>query len=185
MLLARKIRRVRVYSPTTRNREAFAERESERHTLTVTAMDSARACVEGADIVCTATSSSEPVLLGEWIAAGAHINAAGASVPSARELDSAAVARARMFVDRRESTLNESGTYLLAREEGAITGAHIAGEIGELLLGQVEGRRAEDEVTLFKSLGLAVEDLAAAHHVWRRAVDDAVGTVVELGGVRE
>lgn len=185
MLEARNLRRVRVYSPDERNRNAFAERESERHALKVTAVGSVEACVEGADIICTATSAREPVLRGEWIAAGAHINAAGACVPKSRELDTAAVARARLYVDRRESAMSESGDFLIAREEGAITNEHIVGEIGELLLRTVEGRRSEDDVTLFKSLGIAVEDLAAAHHVWRRAVDEEVGTVVELGGVRE
>jgi alanine dehydrogenase len=185
MLEVRKIERVRVYSPNESNRNAFAARASKRYALDVVAVDSAKACVEGADIICTATSSREPVLCGDWIAPGAHINAAGACFPASRELDTAAVVLARLFVDRRESAVNEAGDFLIARKEGAITDDKIEGEIGELLLGTLKGRQSDDEVTLFKSLGIAVEDLAAAHHVWRCAVEQEVGTIVELGGVRE
>lgn len=183
MRLVRDLRRVRVFSPTVANREAFAARESARHGLEVEAVASAREAVEGADIVCTTTSSREPVLLGEWLADGAHVNAVGSSIRTARELDSAAVARARVFVDRRESTLNESGDYLTAVEEGAIDDTHLVGELGELLLGRLEGRRTADEVTLFVSLGLAVEDLAAAHFVHARAEERGLGVTVELGGL--
>src|SRR5205085_10556746 len=113
----------------------------------------------GADIIVTVTSSREAVLRREWIADGAHINAVGSSVAVARELDSATVAAAALYVDRRESTINESGDYLGALNDGAIAGPeHIRGELGELLLGRVEGRRSDSEITLFKSLGLAVED---------------------------
>jgi ornithine cyclodeaminase len=183
MLAVRPIRRVRVFSRTAEHREQFAARESARHGVAVEASGSAEEAVRGASIVCTTTSSKEPVLRGEWIDAGAHVNAVGASVPSARELDGAAVARARLFVDRRESTLNEAGDFLLAQQEGLVGEEQILGEIGELLLGEVDGRGTEEEVTLFKSLGLAVEDLAAATYVHRRAVEEGVGTTVELDGL--
>ena len=101
-----------------------------------------------------------------------------------RELDTAAVVKSRLFVDRRESTLNEAGDFLFPKKEGAIADNHILGEIGEILLGKVEGRRSADDITLFKSLGLAVEDLAAAHHVYQRALERGMGTSVELGGNR-
>jgi alanine dehydrogenase len=133
-------------------------------------MPSAREAVEGADLICTVTAAREPVLLGDWIAPGAHVNAAGASTPNARELDAAAVARSRLFTDRRESLFAESGDFLLARAEGAITDDHIRGEIGEVLEGKVRGRRTDGEITLFKSLGIAVEDLAAGWHVYRKAL---------------
>ena len=106
----------------------------------------------------------------------------GSSIASARELDTEAVVRSRLFVDRRESTLNEAGDFLFPRREGAIGDDHIRGEIGELLLGRVAGRRSDDEITLFKSLGLAVEDLAAAHHVFARAREQGLGTSVDLAG---
>jgi ornithine cyclodeaminase len=185
MRVARDVRRVRVFSPDAAHREAFAERQAARHGIEVVAVDSARAAVEGADIVCTVTSSRLPVLSGEWIAAGAHVNAVGSSQPHARELDAVAVARARLFVDRRESALNEAGDFLQARSEGLIDDAHIQGEIGELLLGKLRGRESDDEITLFKSLGLAVEDLAAAEYVRRQAEEREVGTRVAFGGSRD
>ena len=184
MRVARDIRRVRVFSPTRANRETFAEHEGRRHGIEVQACESAREAVEGADVVCAVTSSREPVVLGEWLQDGAHVNAVGASVPTAREVDTACVVRSRLFVDRRESTFNEAGDFLIAREEGAIGDDHIQAEIGEVLLGKHPGRRDESEVTLFKSLGLAVEDLAAADHVLRRAIAEGVGTEVDLGGRR-
>ena len=130
------------------------------------------------------TSAREPVLEGAWLAPGTHVNAVGVSLPTARELDAEAVRRARLYVDRRESALAEAGDFLLARRDGAVTDAHIVGEVGELLLGRVDGRRSADEITLFKSLGLAVEDVAAARHVYARATAMGRGTPVEFGGER-
>lgn len=127
--------------------------------------DSVEEAVRGADIIVTATSSKEPILKREWVAAGVHINAVGSSVASARELEADLVASASLFVDRRESTLNESGDYRGAVEQGAV----IRAEIGEILIGTAEGRKSEDEITLFKSLGLAVEDLASAAFLWEKA----------------
>ena len=131
---------------------------------------SAEEAVRGADIIVTATSSREPVLRREWLSPGAHINAVGSSIAAARELDSATVAAASLFVDRRESTVNESGDYLFALKEGAIPGPdHIRAELGELLTGQAVGRKSPEEITLFKSLGLAVEDLASAAFLYEKA----------------
>jgi alanine dehydrogenase len=184
MLVARGIKRVRVWSRTRAHAQAFVKREAERPEIRVELKETAREAVEGADVICTTTSAREPVLQGAWIAPGAHINAVGSSVPFARELDTAAMVRSRLFVDRRESTLHEAGDFLFPKQEGAIGDDHIQGEIGELLLGQVPGRESAEEVTLFKSLGLAVEDVAAAHHVYRRALEKGLGTQVELGGSR-
>jgi ornithine cyclodeaminase len=184
MLHVRTIKRVRVWSPTPDHATSFAERESKRHDITIEPMGSARGAVKGAEIVCTTTSSRDPVLQGDWIGPGAHINAVGASLKTSRELDTAAVAKARLFVDRRESALNEAGDFLIPKSEKAIGDDHIRGELGELLLGKVRGRESVDDITLFKSLGLAVEDLAAVHHIWVRARDEGLGTMVELGGGR-
>jgi ornithine cyclodeaminase/alanine dehydrogenase-like protein (mu-crystallin family) len=142
--------------------------------------ESAEAAVREADVVVTATSAPEPILRREWLKAGAHINAAGSSIPTTRELDTATMAASSLFVDRRESTLNEAGDYLFPMREGAIGPEHIRGEIGEILIGSVPGRTSDDELTVFKSLGLAVEDLAAAEHVLRRAEAENAGTVVSL-----
>ena len=140
--------------------------------------------MRGASLVCTVTSSREPVLRGEWLAPGAHVNAVGASQRSARELDAEAVRRARLFVDRRESALAEAGDFLRARDEGVVGDDHIVAELGEVLLGTRPGRRSPEEITLFKSVGVAVEDLAAARLVYARALAAGAGTRVELGGER-
>ncbi len=184
MACVRPLRRVRVWSRTAEHARAFAERASARVDVRVEAMPDARSAVEGADIVCTCTSSRDPVVEGEWLAAGAHVNAIGASQPGARELDAEAVARARLWVDRRESAENEAGEYLIARGEGAIGEDHIAGEIGELFLGRLPGRRSPEEITLFKGLGLGVEDVAAAHFCWEHARGDEAVPRVDLGGIR-
>ena len=184
MAQARDLRRVRVYSPTRENREAFAERESARFGLPVEAVDSAQEALEGADLICTVTSASEPVVQSEWISEGAHINAAGASLPSARELDSATVVRSRLYVDRLESAFHEAGDFLTPKKDGVLGDDHIVGEIGDLLLGRIPGRGSAGELTLFKSLGLAVEDLASAHYVRAKALELGVGARVELGGTR-
>jgi ornithine cyclodeaminase len=185
MLHARPIRRVRVWSRNGEHAAKFAEHESKRHGIVINAAETAQKAVEGASIICTTTSAREPVLLGEWIPSGAHINAVGSSVATARELDTAAVVKARLFVDRRESALNEAGDFLIPKGEGIIGDDHILGEIGEIVLGTVQGRRSEDEITLFKSLGLGVEDLAAAQHVYEKAITAGMGTFVELGGERD
>jgi len=147
-------------------------------------VETAAEAVAGADIICTTTASREPVLLGETLEPGMHINAVGSSVPFARELDAAAMAASRMFVDRRESTVNESGDFLMAKEEGAIDDSHIVAEIGEILIGKAGGRSGDDEITLFKSLGLAVEDVAAGTLVYEKALATGAGTSVEIGGAR-
>ncbi|HWH06038.1 MAG TPA: ornithine cyclodeaminase family protein [Gaiellaceae bacterium] len=139
---------------------------------------SAEEVVRGADIVCTCTTSAEPVLRREWLAPGAHVNAVGSSVPSARELDTETVAAASLFVDRRESTLHESGDYILAAAEGAIGPDDIRAELGEVLVGTHPGRTSDEELTVFVSLGLAVEDLAAAELVVRKARERGAGTEV-------
>lgn len=184
LLLARSIRRVRVWSRSAERARQFAERESKRRAINVEPAASAREAVEGADIICTTTSAKEPVLMGDWIAPGAHVNAVGSSVPFARELDTAAVVKSRLFVDRRESTLNEAGDFLFPKKEGAIGDDHIQGEIGDILLDRIKGRHSPDEITLFKSLGLAVEDLASAHYIYTNAIAKGMGTMVELGGRR-
>jgi ornithine cyclodeaminase len=185
MALVRPLERVRVWSRDPAHVARFVAAARARHGLDVQAAARAQEAVEEADIVCTVTSSREPVLQGDWLRPGAHVNAVGASVRTARELDTAAVARARVFVDRRESAANEAGDLLIPRATGAIGDDHVQGELGEVLIGRVPGRRAADEITLFKSLGLAVEDVAAAHLIHERARGAGAGTWVELGGGRD
>ena len=140
----------------------------------------AEEAVREADVLVTVTSSAEPVVQRGWLKPGVHVNAVGSSIPSARELDTQTMADASLFVDRRESTLNEAGDFLFPQREGAIGPESIRAEIGELLVGAAEGRRSFEEITVFKSLGLAVEDLAAAEYVLNRAEAENAGTVVSL-----
>jgi len=133
-----------------------------------------------ADVVCTCTSAREPVLSLDLLAPGAHVNAVGSSIPSTRELTSELVAAASLFVDRRESTLNEAGDYLFAVEEQGIGSEHIRAELGEVLEGVHPGRVGDDELTVFKSLGIAVEDLAAAELCVSRARERGIGTEIEF-----
>jgi ornithine cyclodeaminase/alanine dehydrogenase-like protein (mu-crystallin family) len=144
----------------------------------VTAAGSVPEAVEGADIVVTATSSSQPVLRREWLAAGTHVNAVGACVPQAREIDTATMAEAALFADSRESVSNEAGDYLLAAREGADN--PVRAELGELLTGTAPGRAAADEITVFESLGLAAEDLAAAGYLYEKATRLGAGTSADF-----
>ncbi|HZT16396.1 MAG TPA: ornithine cyclodeaminase family protein [Gaiellaceae bacterium] len=140
----------------------------------------AEEAVREADVLCTVTASREPVIRREWLKPGVHVNAVGSSIPAARELDTATMVAASLYVDRRESTLNEAGDFLFPQREGAISPDHIRAELGELVLATAPGRTSPEEITVFKSLGLAVEDLAAAEHVLARAEAEDAGTVVEL-----
>jgi ornithine cyclodeaminase/alanine dehydrogenase-like protein (mu-crystallin family) len=141
---------------------------------------SAEEAVRSADVVCTVTSSAQPVVEHGWLKPGAHVNAVGSSIPTTRELDTATMAAAALFVDRRESTVNESGDYLFPLREGALDESHIRAEIGDVLIGEAAGRSSRDELTVFKSLGLGVEDLAAAELVLARAEAEDAGSVVTL-----
>jgi ornithine cyclodeaminase len=171
--LVRDIDDVRIVSRTPAKAQALA-REGVRVVASV------EEAVRGADIIVTATSSREPILKREWIEDGVHINAVGSSIAAARELDSDTVAAALLFVDRRESTVNESGDYLAALREGAIGDDHIRAEIGDILIGKATGRTSATQITLFKSLGLAVEDLFSAEFLFEKAQRESAGTWVDF-----
>jgi ornithine cyclodeaminase len=175
MLEARQFEQIRIAARTVES----AERLAAEWPLAV-AVDSAEEALRDADVVCTVTSSAEPVVRGDWLKPGAHVNAVGACLPTMRELDGAAMAGATLFVDRRESCEHEAGDYLLALGEGAIAEGHIRAELGEVLAGSAPGRTSEEEITVFESLGLAVEDLAAAEYIERRARETGAGADVEF-----
>lgn len=176
MAKVRPFARARVWSRTPEHARAFAAEAAAPFPVEATA--TAEDTVRGADVVVTATSAREPVVTHEWLAPGAHVNAVGSSIPTARELDADTVAAAALFADTRESMLNEGGDYLFAVEERGIGPEHIRAELGEVLIGEREGRRSADELTVFKSLGVAVEDLAAAELVYARAREAGAGTAV-------
>jgi ornithine cyclodeaminase/alanine dehydrogenase-like protein (mu-crystallin family) len=136
--------------------------------------------LNGADLIVTVTNAKEPVVKREWLSPGVHLNVVGSSTPLAREVDTATIAAAALFVDRRESTVNEAGDYLFAMREGAIGPEHIRAELGEVLTGEKPGRTSPDEITMFKSLGLAVEDLASANYLYRKAKELNAGVWVEF-----
>ncbi len=176
----RPVRDVRVWSPSEVRRRAFVDEMQPATTATISTASSAEEAVRAADLIVLATASREPVVRSEWIADGAHIAAVGACRPDQREMEAALVARARLFVDSRTGALAEAGDVVLAMREGAIDDTHIAGELGELAEGRVAGRRGPGEVTLFKSLGMAVEDVAAAHLAYVRATERGLGRGIPL-----
>ncbi|MDP6372081.1 MAG: ornithine cyclodeaminase family protein [Vicinamibacterales bacterium] len=180
MLAVRRFKRVRICARRPEGAARLAAESRERYSLDIEAAATAEAAVRGADVIVTATSSKTPVLARDWIAPGTHVNAVGSSIPTSVEIDGATMAAASLYVDRRESTLNESGDYLAAAREALVGPDDLLAELGELLTGQAAGRRSEDEITLFKSLGLAVEDLAAAQHAVTRARDLGLGRDVEF-----
>jgi ornithine cyclodeaminase len=171
---------VRVWSPDVLHREAFAFEMGEATGLRVRATASASAAVDGADVVVLATSSRVAVIDDRDVVWGAHVVAVGACRPDQREMPASLVARARVFVDSREAASHEAGDLVLARSEGAIADDHVAGELGEVAAGRVVGRDRADTVTIFKSLGLAVEDLAAARLALTRAVAAGLGRSISL-----
>ena len=157
----------------------FAERQSERTRLHIRATgDPAEAA--RCDVVSTVTAATEPVLKGEWLRPGTHVNLVGVHTPQAREADTRAILRSRVYVDLMESAMSEAGDLLIPIGEGAIDKAHILGEIGQVLAGGVPGRADDDEITLYKSLGIVAQDLFAAAHVYAQAVERGAGLEVDL-----
>lgn len=163
----RNIEKVSVFSPTRAKMEVFAETALRQFNIRPVLCDNVREAVEAADIICTLTPSRTPVLQRAWVKPGAHINAVGASTPQARELDTALVADARLFVDNLESALHEAGDILIPIQEGVISDNHIVGDITALLNKTCEGRCDDGEITLFKSLGVAIEDVASAFYIYQ------------------
>lgn len=184
MCAVRPLKSAKIWSRNRDSAESLAKVAREKFGLDAAAVGSASEAVTGLDIVCATTSATEPVLLGEWLTPGTHVNAVGASQRHAREIDSATVVRSRLYVDRRESALKEPGDIIVPIENGEITPDHIVGEVGEVLIGTAPGRTSDSDITLFKSLGLAIEDLASAHFLYAEARRQHAGVEVELGGMR-
>lgn len=180
MAHARTIRRCRVASRNVERARRLAEELKASYAFPVEAVETVEEALRGADLIVTATNSASAVVRREWVSDGAHINAVGACLPNARELDTATVAASSLFVDSVESTVNESGDYLLAAREGAVGPEQIRAELGEVLAGTKPGRTSPNEITLFKSLGLAVEDLAAAAYLYDRCRETGAGTWVSF-----
>jgi len=178
LTLGRAFDDVAVWSPTPEHARRFADDSPMPVRVCRTAADAVRS----ADIVVLATASPTPVVEDRWIEPGAHVISVGACVPNQREMDPALVARARLVVDARASALQESGDVVMGIAEGRFAPSHIVAELGELITGTAQGRTSDREVTVFKSLGLAVEDLAAAHLALARAREQGKGVEIDLGG---
>ena len=174
----RKLRSIRVWGRSMDKAQAFVAREAADVEMRIEACETISDTLVGADIVCTTTSAREPIVQGDWIARGAHVNLVGASSAAAREVDDGLVLRSSFFVDFRGSALAQAGELLGAM--GANAAQHIRGEIGEVLNGTVPGRSDEFEVTVYKSLGIAAQDLATAHEIYRRAISAGAGVRARL-----
>jgi ornithine cyclodeaminase/alanine dehydrogenase-like protein (mu-crystallin family) len=174
-----RLRQVTVWSPSQERREQFVADSLAAAPCTLKAVEHAGEAVVGADLIVLATSSPTPVLENGWVKPGAHVMSVGACRPFQREMDPELVARGRLFVDSRAAALVESGDVVMGIQENRFTAGHIAGEIGELVAG-APGRRSDTDVTIFKSLGMAVEDVTAADLAYRRAVERNIGQELTL-----
>ena len=178
--LVRNINKVFVWDMVDESTTAYVESETGHYDAKIIGANTAEEAVADADIICTVTPAQEPILMLNWVKSGVHINAVGACAPHQQELESALVAQSRLYTDCRESLFNEPGDFLIPKQEGLITEDHVIGELGELLTGKAQGRESEDTITLFKSLGLAIEDLAAGYFVYEKALESNIGTRVDL-----
>lgn len=160
----RPIEQIRVWGRSRQKAEAFAAGQRN-----IAVVDSVEQAVEGADIICTLTSSSEPLLEGAWLEPGQHLNLVGSSLRSSREVDDETVRRSIFIADSREHALSQAGELVHAIEQRVVDQSHVKGEIGEVLLGKVPGRTGEDEITIYKSLGHAAQDIALAQALLLRA----------------
>lgn len=175
LMCVRAVREVRVWSPNEARRQAFASEMQKHVDLPIAVASSAEAAVRGANLIVLATTSAVPVVESDWVSPGAHICAVGACRPEQREMDPALVARARLVVDSRAGALLEAGDIALGISERLFAADHIVGELGEIAAGTKSARRHDTDVTVFKSIGMAVEDVAAAHLTYRRAIERGLG----------
>jgi ornithine cyclodeaminase/alanine dehydrogenase len=179
MCEVRPIERAFVCDPVQEGRDKFATDMSEQLSIPVEPIDDPRACVDN-DIVVAASSSSEPIFEGSWLAPGTHINGIGSHSPNARELDTVAIQRSKVVPDLAAACLVEAGDLIMPIKEGAITEDHIHASLGEVVAGLKPGRESDKEITLFKSVGLAVQDAATAAQVYDLARAAGVGVEIEI-----
>jgi alanine dehydrogenase len=177
----REFETVNVFSPTKESRESFAAEMNERYDASVAAVASSVAAVEGADVLITATTASEPVFDGERLEAGTHVTAMGQYDPGKRELDSTTISRAKYVPDLRGRATAEgdAGSFIGALEEGAIGDDHVHAELGEIVAGEAPGRESAGEITVFDSGGTAIETVAAAYMLYEKALEDDLGQSLE------
>ena len=180
LIRVRKIEKIKLYSPSGASAAAVKKEMESQVKCAIDVANSAEEAVRGADLVVTATTAKEPILRSAWLKPGVHINAVGSHRPDLREIDGATLARAKIIVDSRDAIMAECGDILLALKEKSIAENAIHAEIGEVLAKVKPGRTDQDEITLYKSVGIAIQDVATANLVYRKALDKGVGTTVEL-----
>jgi alanine dehydrogenase len=176
----RQLKEVRIWSPRPQSRQQFVDDMSPKAGIPIIAANSAEAAVRGADLIVLVTSSPTPVIDDSWVSAGAHVVCVGACRPTHQEMPPLLVKRSRLYVDSRDAAVLESGDIVVNIADGLFDASHIRGELGEVVLGRVGGRKADSDITVFKSLGMAVEDVVAADLVFRRAVESGAGTELTL-----
>lgn len=172
----RAFRRILLWGRSPESAAALAARLSAELDLPIVPVAEARQAALEADVICTVTGSSEPVVLGEWVKAGAHVNLVGSSMLGPVEVDTALVTRARYIADYRPGVLAQASELAVARDAGVVTDAHVVGEIGDVFRGELTGREYGEQVTLYKSLGHVVQDLAAAAYLHARALQESTGS---------
>ena len=177
MYCVRPFQTIRVWGRSMEKAQAFAA-DLQQLGMAAEAHKTAKDAAQGADVICTVTASPKPILKGNWLEPGQHINAVGTSFPGRRELDTEAVAKSRFFVDLLAGAINQAGEFQLARDEGAIDENHILGEIGEVTDHKILGRTSNQDITVYKSLGLIVQDLASAYHIYQKSEGKKIGTVI-------
>lgn len=176
----RRINKIKIYSPSGKSALRVKEELEAEVGVRIEPVATGKEAVRGSDLLVTTTTAKEPILNADWLKPGVHINAVGSHRPDQREIDAATVKRARAFVDSREAIMAECGDILLAIKEGAITENHVTAEIGEVLAGKKPGRTSAEDITLYKSVGIAIQDVATAHLVYQRAIERKVGVNVEI-----
>eukprot|EP01095_Lingulamoeba_sp_RSL-Kostka_P001191 TRINITY_DN11695_c0_g1_i1.p1 TRINITY_DN11695_c0_g1~~TRINITY_DN11695_c0_g1_i1.p1 ORF type:complete len:328 (+),score=100.26 TRINITY_DN11695_c0_g1_i1:292-1275(+) len=172
MKCVRNITSINICSRKFEKAQTFAHKYSEIFETEINPCETVQECVENCDIICGVSSARDPIVKGEWIKVGCHINAVGACTPVTREFDSESVIKSKLYTDSKTSITNEAGEYIIPLNEGSIQEDHLLGEIGDVLNGIVEGRTNDEEITFFKSLGIAVEDLASAEYVFHKCEED-------------
>jgi ornithine cyclodeaminase/alanine dehydrogenase-like protein (mu-crystallin family) len=176
----RQLSRIKLYSPSGKSARNIKAELEKQCGVPIEVVNSAQDAVRDSDLLVTVTTAKEPIVNADWLKPGAHINAVGSHRPDLREIDGATLKRAKVVVDSREAIMAECGDILLALKEKSISEADIHGEIGAVLAGSKTGRSSAGEITLFKSVGIAIQDVATAQLVYRKALEQNVGTNVEI-----
>jgi len=166
--LVRKIKHINLWSRDEKNATTLVKKIAGQYSIPISIKKNARESVENADIICTVTSSKQPVVMGDWISNGTHINAVGSSTAAARELDTAVIVKSKLFTDCYESLFNEAGDFLIPKKEGVISDSDVKADLGEVIKGIKKGREKKEDITVFKSLGIAAEDIFSAWYIYQK-----------------